>query len=143
MVELISKEQLEQNPTPAHQGPGLIRVLDRVFVARGYSISNIIFIVTETSVVAIDSGESMASARRALAEFRKYCDLPISYIIYTHFHGDHIRGARAICGETTRIIANRRLPEELATVRLLLPYRARVDTLQFGLALKKSERAVS
>ena len=143
MAELIYKQEGEQKATPSRLEPGLIRVTERVFVAKGYSISNIIYVVTETGVVAIDTGESVLAARRSLEEFRKHCDLPITYIIYTHFHGDHIRGAQAICGEATRIIAHRSLPDELASVRLLLPYRTRVDSLQFGLTLERRQRAVS
>ena len=126
---------------PNHQH--VCRVTERVYVAHGYSISNIIFVVTATSVVVIDSGESVVAARSSLAKFRESCDLPISYIIYTHFHGDHIRGANAIRMPGTRIIAHRSMPGELARVQMLLPYRTRVDRLQFGLALDRRHRGVS
>lgn len=48
-----------------------IKVTDRVYCATGYALGNVIFVVTEKSVVVIDTTESMQSARRALEEIRK------------------------------------------------------------------------
>ena len=118
-------------------GPRLLKVTDQVFVGHRYSISNIIYIITATSVVVVDTGETIAAARKSLEEFRRICALPISHIIYTHFHGDHTLGASAIYTAGTRVIAQRNLLEEYAKGQLLRPYRTRVDRLQFGLDLKK------
>lgn len=61
-----------------------IKVTDRVYCATGYALGNVILVITDKSAVVIDTTESMQSARRALEEFRKISQLPISYIIYTH-----------------------------------------------------------
>lgn len=124
-------------------GPHLQQVSDRVYSAIGYAMSNVIYVVTGESVVIIDTTESMAAARSSLQEFRKVCSLPISYIIYTHFHGDHIRGARVFHEPSTRVIAQRRLPEEVAYVARMLPYRKRVTALQFGFQLSPEQRGVA
>lgn len=121
----------------------LQRVNDRIFSAIGYAISNVIYVVTGESVVVIDTTESMSSARASIEEFRKSWQLPVSYIIYTHFHGDHIRGARVFHEPSTRVIAQRMLPEEVAYVTRMLPYRKRVTALQFGFALKPGQRGVA
>jgi glyoxylase-like metal-dependent hydrolase (beta-lactamase superfamily II) len=124
-------------------GPRLLKVTDHVFVSHGYSISNIIYIVTATSVVVVDTGETIAAAHKSLEEFRRVCALPVSHIIYTHFHGDHILGASALYTEGTRVIAQRNLPGEYAKGQMLWPHRTRVDRLQFGLDLKKNLRGAS
>src|SRR5215471_6913803 len=94
--------------------PKLIKVTDRVFCANGYSVSNALFVLTERSIVVIDTTESISAARAAFADLRKVTALPVSHIIFTHFHGDHIRGAKAFHAPGLKIIAQRRMPEELA-----------------------------
>src|ERR1044071_2818164 len=107
--------------------PQFIKVTDRVYCATGYALGNVIFVITDKSAVVIDTTESMQSARRALAEFRKVSQLPISYIIYTHHHGDHINGARVFKADSTKIIAQKELPGELAKIRLLAAYNQRLN----------------
>ena len=124
-------------------GPHLQRINERIYSAIGYAMSNVIYVLTGESVVIIDTTESMASARSSLQEFREVCSLPVNYIIYTHFHGDHIRGARVFHEPSTRVIAQRRLPEEVAYVTRMLPYRKRVTSLQFGFQLSPKQRGVA
>ena len=90
--------------------PQLIRVTDRVYCATGYAISNILYVLTGKSAVVIDTTESMGAARASLEEFRKISSLPVSHIIYTHFHGDHIRGAKVFHTAETKVIGHRKLP---------------------------------
>ena len=68
---------------------------DRIYSAVDYGRANVIYVVTNTSVVVIDSTESPMTARVYFEAFRKICRLPVAYLIYTHFHGDHI--ARHMC----------------------------------------------
>src|SRR6516225_8453424 len=105
--------------------PQLIRVTDRVYCATGYAISNILYVLTGKSAVVIDTTESMGAARASLEEFRKISSLPVSHIIYTHFHGDHIRGAKVFHTAETKVIGHRKLPEEVADIARILPYRKR------------------
>jgi glyoxylase-like metal-dependent hydrolase (beta-lactamase superfamily II)/cyclopropane fatty-acyl-phospholipid synthase-like methyltransferase len=123
--------------------PQLLRVNERIYSAVGYAISNVLYVLTRTSVVVIDTTESMSAARASLDEFRLISSLPVSHIIYTHFHGDHIRGARVFHEPSTRVIAQRRLSEELAYVAQMLPYRKRATALQFGFKLKPEQRGVA
>jgi len=93
--------------------------------------------------VVIDTTESMAAASASFEDFRKICSLPVSHIIYTHFHGDHIRGAKVFHTPSTQVIAQERLPEEVAYVTRMRPYRKRVTALQFGFKLKPKDRGVT
>jgi hypothetical protein len=45
--------------------PELIRVNPHVYCAAGYALGNVIFVLTETSVVVVDTTERQASARAA------------------------------------------------------------------------------
>ncbi len=55
-------------------------------------ISNAGFVITPTSVVVIDALGSPRLAERLTAEIRKLTPLPISDVILTHYHADHIYG---------------------------------------------------
>ena len=123
--------------------PQLIRVTERIYCATGYAIGNILYVITGTSVVVIDTTEGMSAARASFDEFRKISSLPVSRIIYTHFHGDHIRGAKVFHTSTAKVIAQKLLPEQVAYVTRMLPYRKRVTALQFGFRLKPENRGVS
>jgi alkyl sulfatase BDS1-like metallo-beta-lactamase superfamily hydrolase len=73
--------------------PHFVQLADNVFVASGYGVSTIGFIVGTDGVVVVDSGAAAPTTAEALAELRKHTDLPISAIIFTHGHGDHTGGA--------------------------------------------------
>jgi alkyl sulfatase BDS1-like metallo-beta-lactamase superfamily hydrolase len=125
------------------QKPELIKVTDHVYCATGYALGNVIYVITGKSVVVVDTTESQEAARATLQDFRNVSKLPVSYIIYTHHHGDHIRGAKVFKEPATKIIAQKELPVELAKYDLLLPYNRRVAHYQFGGKLAPGERGVS
>jgi glyoxylase-like metal-dependent hydrolase (beta-lactamase superfamily II) len=55
-------------------------------------ISNAGFVITPQSVVVIDALGSPRLAERLTAEIKKLTPLPISDVILTHYHADHIYG---------------------------------------------------
>ncbi len=83
-------------------------------------------------MVVIDSTESPMTARVCFEAFLKICRLPVAYLIYTHFHGDHTRGADVFCEAKTAIIAHKLLPKELAKVEMLNRYYRRATEIQFS-----------
>ena len=125
------------------RNPELIKVTDRIYCATGYALGNVIYVITSKSIVVIDTTESPVAARQTLAELRKISQLPVSYIIYTHFHGDHINGANVFKSEGTRIIAQREHTKELARLVRLAPYNRRLNAIQFGATLDEKDRGVS
>jgi len=125
------------------QNPQIIPVNRHVYAAVGYALSNVLYVVTNKSVVVIDTTESPATARACLRDFRKLCRLPFSNVIYTHFHGDHIRGASVFCNRFTKVISHELLPQELAEVQLLRRHQSKVASLQFGLSLRPERRGIT
>ena len=85
-------------------------------------ISNAGFVVTPAGVVVIDALGSPALAERLLAEIRKITPLPVTHVILTHYHADHIYGLQAFKAQGARIIAQRAGQEYLNsdTARLRL-----------------------
>jgi pimeloyl-ACP methyl ester carboxylesterase/glyoxylase-like metal-dependent hydrolase (beta-lactamase superfamily II) len=101
--------------------PQLLPVTRGVFTGHAFGASNVHFVITDKSVVVIDTTESVPTARAARVELRKSYSLPVSHILYTHFH--HIRGARAFHTPAACVIAQRNLPEELARSERLRAYQ--------------------
>jgi len=119
---------------------GLNKVTERVYVATGYALGNVIYAVTDKSLVVVDTTESPAAARATLEEMRKISTLPVSYIVYTHFHGDHINGASVFKNDATKIVAQRNHLEEMEKYMMLGGYNRRLNAIQFGAALPAEQR---
>ncbi|TWU46775.1 alkyl/aryl-sulfatase [Rubripirellula reticaptiva] len=77
----------------------IIKVADSVYVAVGFSVSNVSMIVGDDSVVIIDTGMMLDDSERIATEFRKVTDKPVKAIVFTHAHGDHTGGAAAFLGD--------------------------------------------
>lgn len=123
--------------------PKIIQVTDRVYMATGYALANMIFVVTDDGVVVVDTTESPAIARDVLGEIRKVTDKPITHVIYTHFHGDHINGTRALMGDRPQIIAQELHLPEIEKYRQLAFYNRRLNGQQFGWSLPPDQRGVT
>jgi glyoxylase-like metal-dependent hydrolase (beta-lactamase superfamily II) len=85
-------------------------------------ISNAGFVVTPAGVVVIDTLGSPALALRLIAEIRKITSQPITHVILTHYHADHIYGLQVFKALGAHIIADRAAREYLnsETARLRL-----------------------
>ncbi|MEZ0309294.1 MAG: MBL fold metallo-hydrolase [Ramlibacter sp.] len=69
-------------------------------------ISNAGFVITRDGVVVIDALGSPQLARDLLAEVRKHTDKPVTHVILTHYHADHIYGLQALKATGARIFAH-------------------------------------
>lgn len=54
--------------------------------------ANIVFIISDSDVVVVDTNITPTSAREAITALRKLTDKPVRYVINTHWHPDHISG---------------------------------------------------
>lgn len=69
-------------------------------------ISNAAFIVTTQGVVVIDALGSPAMAQQLVAAIRQVTPQPISHVIVTHYHADHIYGLQVFKALGARILAH-------------------------------------
>lgn len=85
-------------------------------------ISNAAFVVTPGGVVVIDALGSPALAKRLIEEIRKVTPQPITHVLVTHYHADHIYGLQVFKALGAKIIAHQAarqyLNSETARLRL-------------------------
>ncbi|HEX3093925.1 MAG TPA: MBL fold metallo-hydrolase [Candidatus Angelobacter sp.] len=84
----------------------------------GKAGSNAGFIVGSNGVVVVDTFEAVGPARDLLAEIRKITDLPIRFVVNTHYHLDHTGGNAVFAQAGATILAQRNLRGWLRTENL-------------------------
>jgi glyoxylase-like metal-dependent hydrolase (beta-lactamase superfamily II) len=92
----------------------LQRVSEHVYYVQGAAgiatdnegfISNAAAIVGETGVVVVDALGSPSLALRFLQELRKVTALPVTHVVVTHYHADHIYGLQVFEDLGAQILA--------------------------------------
>jgi quinoprotein relay system zinc metallohydrolase 2 len=77
-------------------------------------VANIAFIVGADSVAVIDSGGSRQVGEQVYLAVRERSALPISHLILTHMHPDHVFGAEALREAGAVVVGQQNLPRALA-----------------------------
>ena len=113
----------------------VIRVTDGVYVAVGYSASNVILIHGDTGSIIVDTATDPVAARAIRTAFGDLLRAPVRAIIYTHSHPDHTGGARVFAGaDHPEILSHQRLVEAVPDIGRA----GRAGGDQFGMALPAS-----
>src|SRR5262249_46905339 len=87
-----------------------------VHVAQGFDFADIGFVSTDDGIVAIDAGTTEQTARAALQALRRVTPRPITHVILTHAHWDHVGGLGALLESNPQVIAQAAFAEELRIV---------------------------
>jgi glyoxylase-like metal-dependent hydrolase (beta-lactamase superfamily II) len=87
---------------PDHYGVYPISDGVYMFVYRG---TNSLFMVTDEGVIVVDP-ISEPAAPKYLAAIRDITDAPIRYLVYSHWHWDHIEGGQVFKDAGARILAH-------------------------------------
>ena len=121
--------------------PKLRKINDRVYWAQYYDYSSFGFLIGDKGVIALDCGWWPGATARALKDLRQITEKPITHIIYTHGHADHIAGCSALieADQHIEIIAQEdylRYRNEVVSSRL--PFIARRGSDQMGFLLDQN-----
>jgi glyoxylase-like metal-dependent hydrolase (beta-lactamase superfamily II) len=96
--------------------PRLVEFAPGIHVAQGYDFGDIGFVSTDEGIVAIDAGTTEETARAALQALRRVTSRPITHVILTHAHWDHIGGLGALVQSNPQVIAQAAFADELRIV---------------------------
>ncbi|MDG1169631.1 MAG: quinoprotein relay system zinc metallohydrolase 2 [Sulfitobacter sp.] len=77
-------------------------------------VANTGFIIGQRSVAVIDSGTTRANAEALYLALRQQTDLPVSALILTHMHPDHVLGASVFRDAGALVISSAKMPRALA-----------------------------
>ncbi len=129
----VSAEGLGHSVEDVVDGVILFRPAER-------GVGNIVAVIGETGVLVVDSGITPSGADAVIAEIRSRTDLPVQYLVNTHWHDDHIWGNQSftdaypeitvIAHETTRTdILERAVPALSGQIARIDARLARNDSL--------------
>jgi alkyl sulfatase BDS1-like metallo-beta-lactamase superfamily hydrolase len=99
------------NPSLWRQGKlaakhGLYELTNGVYQVRGFDLSNMSLVETDTGVIVIDTLMGNETAAAALALYREHRgDRPVVAVLITHSHADHFGGTAAVVDAQTPIYA--------------------------------------
>jgi cyclase len=90
--------------------------------------SNALFIVGDTDVIVVDAQSSSARTREVLGALRRITNKPVSTLINTHWHDDHVVGNEVYRSAfpAMAIVAHATAPEDMATTGVA--FRKGVDS---------------
>lgn len=95
---LVSTWSFAQTSTPEYKVERLaegVFALIRQDPVGWMVVSNCVFIVNENDVIVVDTGGAQSLAKQMIGELKKITDKPVSYVVNTHWHDDHILGNAA------------------------------------------------
>ena len=89
-----------QRQSTLNMNYGLYEVMPGVYQVHGFDLANMSFIKGDTGGIIFDPLTSKETARAALELVDKHLGkLPVKAVVYSHSHGDHWGGVRAVVEE--------------------------------------------
>jgi cyclase len=86
--------------------------------AKQRSYANAGVIVGDDGVVVVDTMTGSDASARLFQEVRRLTNLPVKFVVNTHYHGDHVAGNKAFADTGARILAHRNVRTWIHTENL-------------------------
>jgi cyclase len=86
--------------------------------AKGEAGANAGFVIGDNGVTVIDTFENPEAAKQLLVEIRKRTNLPVKFVINTHYHIDHVAGNRIFQEAGAVVLAQRNVHTWIHTENL-------------------------
>ncbi len=75
------------------------------YISENDASSNATFLITSDGILVVDTGVNAEEGGKLLAEIRKVSELPVRWIVNTHYHLDH-RGGNDVVGKDAFIVSS-------------------------------------
>lgn len=141
IIWTMSVAQDVRVPLHAQFKKELMQIADNIVVAVGFGASNSVMIEGPDSLIIVDTMLGTEGAQDVLKAFRQVTAKPISSIILTHSHSDHISGTTVFAGDShPRIFARRPAASTLPGYDKLSDIIVTRSRRQFGSDLSLEEK---
>jgi cyclase len=87
------------SPVPRQIGPGLY-----AYISDNDGSANSTFLVGKDGILVVDTGVDTKEGGKLLAAIRSVSNLPVKYIVNTHYHPDH-QGGNSVVGPAAVVIS--------------------------------------
>jgi cyclase len=87
-------------------GPNVWAAVDNAN-AKERSYVNAGIVIGDDGVVVVDTLTGFGASDRLFQEVRKITNLPVKFVVNTHYHGDHVGGNKLFADAGARILAHR------------------------------------
>ncbi|MCR9088002.1 MAG: quinoprotein relay system zinc metallohydrolase 2 [Rhodobacteraceae bacterium] len=77
-------------------------------------VSNLGFVIGETGVAVVDTGTARWMGEALWRAIRAETDLPVSHVILTHMHPDHVFGVAPLAETGAQVVGHAAMPRALA-----------------------------
>ena len=124
----------------------LERLTDRVYVAlqphdQRFDDCNVSVVLRSDHVLIVDAPTDHEFIQQLVTDLKILTDLPVRYLVNTHWHGDHTQGNatfRNLLGDQLTIIGHRSLIEDVPT-RAAQDFNDRIARLEAQIPLAKQQ----
>lgn len=99
LVFLLAGTRMWAAPEVKQAGPDLY-----VYISDNDSSANSTFLVGSKGILVVDTGLDATEGAKLLQAIRKVSDLPVQYIVNTHYHPDH-QGGNSTVGPSAVVIS--------------------------------------
>src|SRR5579871_6181417 len=86
--------------------------------AKGDAGANAGFVIGDDGVAVVDTFEKPEASKQMLGEIRKLTQLPIKFVVNTHYHIDHVAGNSLFQGQGAIVFAQRNVRSWIHTENL-------------------------
>ncbi|MGL4222802.1 MAG: alkyl/aryl-sulfatase [Shewanella sp.] len=128
---------------------GLYKVTDGIYQVRGTDLANLTLIRGKTGWILYDVLLTKESAKQSLEFALKHLpegnDLPVVAMIYSHSHGDHFGGSRAIKDmfPNVKVYGSNNITKEIVDENVLAGNAmSRRAAYQYGATLERNEQGI-
>ena len=118
------------------------KIIDNVYALQYFGSSNAILIIGDNGCILVDAFETDGYAKEARDAIEKITDKPVTTIIYTHTHADHIGGAKIFEDTVQTVIGHKSNNMVVGQQEKIANDSQRRAVRQFG-ALLSPEEALS